>query len=263
MPVLPGGSWKAGRSHFTTRVSNPSSHSYLGAAVLAGGIGGIVGLTLLSGQAQAKEHTPHAGLSEGDTQYFARVNEKLESLEEVKALRTDETVIERDYYGMFADFLAGRTSDTHLTYKTLRGENKLTAPLVFQHMASPHGREFTIFILPGRDLCSHPGVIHGGMLATLVDETMALAAFSIEDGELGFTARLEIDYRKPVIAGKPIILRVWQEQRDGRKRWTRGRMEDPSGTLMLESKALYLEPRAALTNKLYGALYRLGLTGRG
>ena len=46
------------------------------------------------------------------------------------------------------------------------------------------------------------GIAHGGILATLLDEVMAWATASRE--AFGFTARLSIEYRRPVPVGVPI-----------------------------------------------------------
>jgi uncharacterized protein (TIGR00369 family) len=46
------------------------------------------------------------------------------------------------------------------------------------------------------------GIAHGGILATLLDEAMAWATASRE--MFGFTARMSIEYRKPVRVGVPI-----------------------------------------------------------
>ena len=46
------------------------------------------------------------------------------------------------------------------------------------------------------------GIAHGGILATLLDEAMAWATASRE--MFGFTARMTIEYRKPVRVGVPI-----------------------------------------------------------
>jgi uncharacterized protein (TIGR00369 family) len=46
------------------------------------------------------------------------------------------------------------------------------------------------------------GIAHGGILATLLDEAMAWATATRE--MFGFTARMTIEYRKPVPVGVPI-----------------------------------------------------------
>jgi len=58
-----------------------------------------------------------------------------------------------------------------LTAGALRGPGKLACiPLV---RAKKDDTESMVFIHVGRALCGHDGIIHGGLLATLLDESLA------------------------------------------------------------------------------------------
>ncbi len=58
-----------------------------------------------------------------------------------------------------------------LTAGTLKGPGKLAIPPLVR--ARHDAKENWVFIHVGRALCGHEGVIHGGLLATLLDETLA------------------------------------------------------------------------------------------
>lgn len=59
----------------------------------------------------------------------------------------------------------------NLTAGALRGPGKLAAiPLI---RVKKDESESIVFIHLGRGLCGHDGIIHGGLLATLLDETLA------------------------------------------------------------------------------------------
>ena len=58
-----------------------------------------------------------------------------------------------------------------LTAGTLKGPGKLAIPPLVR--ARYDAKENWVFIHVGRALCGHEGVIHGGLLATLLDETLA------------------------------------------------------------------------------------------
>ena len=58
-----------------------------------------------------------------------------------------------------------------LTAGTLKGPGKLAIPPLVR--ARHDATENWVFIHVGRALCGHEGVIHGGLLATLLDETLA------------------------------------------------------------------------------------------
>ena len=56
-----------------------------------------------------------------------------------------------------------------------------------------------------------PGFAHGGIVATALDETMALLVH--EEGTMALTARLEIELRAPVPIGSFALLRAWVAER--------------------------------------------------
>ncbi len=58
------------------------------------------------------------------------------------------------------------------------------------------------------------GVVHGGIVTTLLDEAMAWAAFAA--GAWVVTARLDVRFRRPVVVGEPV--RVFGRVRDDRRR---------------------------------------------
>jgi hypothetical protein len=59
----------------------------------------------------------------------------------------------------------------HLTAGALRGPGRLAVPPLVR--AKYDESESYVFVHLGRGLCGHDGIIHGGLLATLLDETMA------------------------------------------------------------------------------------------
>ena len=58
---------------------------------------------------------------------------------------------------------------------------------------------------------SFGGVVHGGIISTMLDEAMGGYLFRI--GEPAFTGKLEVRYRKPTPVGMPITIRGWVENR--------------------------------------------------
>jgi acyl-coenzyme A thioesterase PaaI-like protein len=83
----------------------------------------------------------------------------------------------------------------------------------------------------GPYLASHEGVSHGGMVSTLLDEVMGSLVVTRRQnaqvvGEVDdvstMTARLEVDFVKPVRVPGVVIIRAWVEEEVGRKIWVRG-----------------------------------------
>lgn len=140
----------------------------------------------------------------------------------------------------------------NLTAGSLRGPGMVAVPpLVFtktgRGAAELGGKEgdSTIVLHLGRSLCGHDGIVHGGMLATVCDEALARTAMYNLPGKVGVTARLEIDYRKPTMANQFIVLQTELVEQKGRKAVVKGTLKDTEGQLLLECRAIFVEPRYA------------------
>lgn len=140
----------------------------------------------------------------------------------------------------------------NLTAGSLRGPGMVAVPpLVFTktgHGAAQLGGnegDSTIVVHLGRSLCGHDGIVHGGMLATVCDEALARTAMYNLPGKIGVTARLEIDYRKPTMANQFVVLQTELVEQQGRKAVVKGTVKDVNGKLLLECRAIFVEPRYA------------------
>ncbi|RKP26854.1 HotDog domain-containing protein [Syncephalis pseudoplumigaleata] len=116
--------------------------------------------------------------------------------------------------------------------------------------ASSHATSTTtthiIYVHLGAALCGHRGIVHGGLLATLMDELLAVQVWH----EMGaaFTAQLSIDYRRPVRSNQVIRGRSWTASRDGRKIWVRAEVAKRGETLV-EARALFVVPHDGIAKK--------------
>lgn len=149
-----------------------------------------------------------------------------------------------------------------LTANTLLGDTKVpVAPLIF---TKGQGEELIAISYLGSDLCGHVGIVHGGMLVTMLDEGMARCCFAALPGKIGVTARLEIDFRKAARSEGFVVLKARTEGVEGRKAWVAGRVEvlpmedgeekgkgggkspwDQRGEVLVEAKSLFVEPKWA------------------
>ncbi|MGY1698953.1 PaaI family thioesterase [Geodermatophilus sp. SYSU D00766] len=91
-----------------------------------------------------------------------------------------------------------------------------------------------------------PGYLHGGMSGLVMDQV--LGAATIRAGLWGMTARLELDYRRPVPLGTPVVCR-------GRVTGSGGRTSVVTGSMALaaepdlplvEARAVFVLPREEL-----------------
>lgn len=102
--------------------------------------------------------------------YTASLEEALQSLPPLNALRSQPDADEWYEARPYKRFPEERRVN-NLTAGALRGPGKLALiPLV----RSKHDEsEAVAFIHVGRGLCGHDGIVHGGLLATLLDEGLA------------------------------------------------------------------------------------------
>jgi len=97
----------------------------------------------------------------------------------------------------------------------------------------------------GTGVCGHEGIVHGGLVATLLDESLARVAIANLPAKVGVTANLSIDYRAPTRADQFIVLKVKLIEVKGRKSVVGGRVEDMHGTVLAEATATFVQPKYA------------------
>jgi acyl-coenzyme A thioesterase PaaI-like protein len=138
----------------------------------------------------------------------------------------------------------------NLTAGTLMGSDKIAVPPL--QFYTQDGSEFVSLQYLGPALCGHPNIVHGGLLATLLDEGLARCCFPALPNKVGVTASLKIDYKKPCIASQVVVLKAETTKVDGRKAWVKGRLQtlvdESKGEVpevLCEAEALFIEPRQA------------------
>jgi len=130
-----------------------------------------------------------------------------------------------------------------LTAGALRGPGKLGCiPLI---RSRKDESESVVFIHVGRGLCGHDGIIHGGLLATLLDEALARTAIINLPEKVGVTANLSLNYRAPTRADQFVVIRTSLTEAKGRKTKVKGRVEDLNGVLLVEAEGTFVQPRYA------------------
>lgn len=136
----------------------------------------------------------------------------------------------------------------NLTGGTLLGPGRVVVPPVV--WSEKGGKSLVSISYLGTDLCGHPGIVHGGMLATMLDEGLARCCFAALPNKIGMTANLNINYKAPAMAGQCVVLRATTTKVEGRKAWVEGRLETlvaegEKPVVLAEATALFIEPRQA------------------
>ena len=83
-----------------------------------------------------------------------------------------------------------------------------------------------------------PSHAHGGSIAAILDEAMAVAAWS--NGYPSVAAHLEVDFVKMIPLGTDTWLEAWVEEAHGGKVGTRGRLLDAEGEPFAEAVGLFV-----------------------
>ena len=107
---------------------------------------------------------------------------------------------------------------------------------------------------PPHAACGHPHIVHGGAIASLLDDAFGSLFFACRIGN-GFTANLNVDYRAPMPAGCDIRIETWVDRVEGRKVFLVGRVVDVnSATVYTEGRALFVMKAVPSSDKLMAAV---------
>jgi len=101
------------------------------------------------------------------------------------------------------------------------------------------------------------GFVHGGIIATLLDEVMAKVSRFAQDHAM--TGEMTVEYLKPVPVGQEIVVEGWEVGRNGRVRNRQGEIRNTSGEVLARGRARFIEiSRERLQEILAAAQARQG-----
>ncbi len=122
------------------------------------------------------------------------------------------------------------------------------------HLDFQPGEDHSVVAHPivSGDFDGHPGYLHGGIIATLLDETMSKAVRG--RGFVAMTRHMEVDYLRPVPSGAPLRLEGRVTHNEGRKHWSEAKILDAQGSILAQGKGLFIEvrPRQAEIDAMSG-----------
>ena len=98
---------------------------------------------------------------------------------------------------------------------------------------------------------SYPGIVHGGIIATILDETSGRAIMMETNDPNTFfaTAKLSVRYRQPTPTNTPLIAVGWVEQMGEDRARVRGELrlkegaQDDTPIVLAECESLIVKPR--------------------
>jgi uncharacterized protein (TIGR00369 family) len=96
----------------------------------------------------------------------------------------------------------------------------------------------------------YPGIVHGGIVASLVDEALGRVHMgSVDDPRFMYTAKLTVQYRKPVPTGQPIKIVAHAQNSKRRSATSVAKVLGPAGELLAEADAILVNvPEETIEN---------------
>lgn len=91
----------------------------------------------------------------------------------------------------------------------------------------------------------YPGIVHGGIIAAMLDEVLARAAMVDDPNHFRVTAKMEITYRNPVPTGKPLRLYAKLKRQRWHLAFSHAELQLPDGTLGAEAEGILADLPAA------------------
>ncbi|MGO8720328.1 MAG: PaaI family thioesterase [Acidobacteriaceae bacterium] len=135
--------------------------------------------------------------------------------------------------------------DGHL----LRRVAELNPSCVVCGHQNPHGMHVTFTAeangviaewIPGKSWESFQGIVHGGVLSTLLDEAMSKAI--IASGMEAFTAELRVRFKQKLHTGETVQIRGWMVQKQKRRITAEASLCSDSGLEHAHAWGVFLLP---------------------
>jgi uncharacterized protein (TIGR00369 family) len=139
-------------------------------------------------------------------------------------------------------------------YSPVYGPGSPVAPPLVAS-STPDGRA-TGRVTVGKPHEGPPGLVHGGVVATLLDHVLARATRAAGRG--GLTATLTVTYRRPVRLGVPLLLTAEVGRTAGRRTTATARLvaEAEPDTVLAEAEGLFVGLRPDRAAEVFAATGR-------
>ena len=117
----------------------------------------------------------------------------------------------------------------------------------------------------GRTICDYtpcayqqgyPGRMHGGVVSTLIDESMGWAVYHAT--KWGATARLNVRFRKPIYLDRPLRIESWIVKDRSRLIELRAEVRDGDGALLADADGVFMTLDASMSAEMSDLARRSG-----
>lgn len=107
--------------------------------------------------------------------------------------------------------------------------------------------------VPQREHAGYPGIVHGGIVASLLDEASSWVASATAQA-FCLTRSLEVEFLRPAKVGEPLTVLARVESQQGRFLEVRAQVEDREGRVLAQSWGSFLPRYRKEWNHLVGPL---------
>jgi hypothetical protein len=184
--------------------------------------------------------------SKEDKMMVAFITKQAKKLPLVKALSEDPEWTYHDAYSG----VAPEEREHRLSTGPLGGSRAIGGfQRIFYHAKTG---ECVTVIWFGGAVAGWPLVTHGGVIATILDESLGRCAVRRLPGNTGVTATLELNFRNPLITNAFYVVRALPQE-DGStasKQWVNGKLETHDGKVCVEARGLFVVPKKYTTAAL-------------
>lgn len=113
----------------------------------------------------------------------------------------------------------------------------------------PGPGEVTAEVIIPEHYQGYPGVVHGGITAAMLDEVLGRAAMADDHNHFRVTAKMEINYRKPVPVGEPLTLHGTLVKQRGQIAFARAELRLPDGSVGAEAEGVLADLKDSSINE--------------
>jgi acyl-coenzyme A thioesterase PaaI-like protein len=125
-------------------------------------------------------------------------------------------------------------------------ENDIGLKMVWYN--NPESNQVEANVTIGEHFNGYPGIVHGGIVAAILDETAGRAVMLDGDfDKLFVTLRLNMTYRKPTPTNTPLKAVGWLEHKGHRGMKVAAKLLLPDDTVTTECKAVVIKPTGEIS----------------
>jgi uncharacterized protein (TIGR00369 family) len=110
--------------------------------------------------------------------------------------------------------------------------------LQLRFVCSPSGDSYLCEFELGAQFGGPPGHVHGGIIATILDEAMSKA--NKLRSKVALTRRMEVEYLRPVPLGQPLVAEGRISRVRGRALYNRAELRSAEGVVLARSRGKFL-----------------------